>query len=66
MERLLREYVHTLLPGCVGSLMHGTIHLGWALDSGNRWMIIEGLAYMAFSYLSCNPDKAYPATHGSG
>ncbi len=65
MERLLREYVHTLLPGCVGSLMHGTIHLGWALDSGNRWMIIEGLAYMAFSYLSCNPDKTYPATHGS-
>jgi hypothetical protein len=28
-------------------------------------MIIEGLAYMAFSYLSCNPDKTYPATHGS-
>lgn len=59
MERLLREYVPILLPGCVGSLMHATIHIGWALDSGNRWMIIEGLAYMAFSYLSCNPDRAY-------
>jgi len=64
MDRLLREYVPILLPGCVGSLMHGTIHLGWALDSGNRWMIIEGLAYMAFSFLSCNPDRTYPATRG--
>ncbi len=61
MERLLGEYVPSLLPGCVGSLMHGTIHLGWALDSGNRWMIIEGLAYMAFSYLSCQPEKTFPS-----
>jgi hypothetical protein len=65
MERLLGEYVPRLLPGCVGSLMHGTIHLGWALDSGNRWMIIEGLAYMAFSYLSCHPERTYSATRGS-
>ncbi len=64
MERLLGEYVPSLLPGCVGSLMHGTIHLGWALDSGNRWMIIEGLAYMAFSYVSCHPERTYPATRG--
>ncbi len=64
MERLLAEYVPILLPGCVGSLMHGTIQLGWALDSGNRWMIIEGLAYMAFSYVSCNPERTYPATRG--
>jgi hypothetical protein len=62
IERLLVEYVPSFLPGCVGSLMHGTIHLGWALDSGNRWMIIEGLAYMAFSYLSCHPERTYPAT----
>jgi hypothetical protein len=61
MERLLEEYVPSLLPGCVGSLMHGTIHLGWALDYGNRWMIIEGLAYMAFSYVSCQPDKTFPS-----
>jgi hypothetical protein len=61
MDRLLELYAPTLLPGCVGSLFHGTIHLGWALDSGNRWMIIEGLAYMAFSYVSCQPDKAFPS-----
>ena len=61
IERLLAEYVPSLLPGCVGSLMHGTIHLGWALDSGNRWMIIEGLAYMAFSYVSCQPEKTSPS-----
>ncbi len=65
MERLLREYVPILLPGCVGALMHSTIHIGWALDSENRWMIIEGLAYMAFSYLSCNPDRKYPATQSA-
>jgi hypothetical protein len=59
MDRLLEEYVPTLLPGCVGSLMHGTIHLGWALDSSNRWMVIEGLAYMAFSYVSCQPEKTF-------
>lgn len=64
LKRMLEEYVPTLLPGCVGSLMHGTIHLGWALDSGNRWMIIEGLAYMAFSYLSCHPERIYPETPG--
>ncbi len=64
MERLLGEFVPSLLPGCVGSLLHGTIHLGWALDSGNRWMIIEGLAYMAFSYVSCHPERTYPATRG--
>jgi len=65
MDRLLGEYVPILLPGCVGSLMHGTIHLGWALDSGNRWMVIEGLAYMAFSYLTCQPEKTYPSTRKS-
>jgi len=64
MKRILEEYVPSLLPGCVGSLMHGTIHLGWALDSGNRWMIIEGLAYMVFSYVSCHPEKTFPETFG--
>jgi hypothetical protein len=64
MKRMLEEYVPSLLPGCVGALMHGTIHLGWALDSGNRWMIIEGLAYMAFSYVSCHPEKIFPETFG--
>ena len=48
-----------LLPGCVGALLHGTIHLGWALDAGHRGMTIEGLAYLAFSYVSCYPDRAF-------
>ncbi len=65
LERLFEEYVPSLLPGCVGSLMHGTIHLGWALDSGNRWMTIEGLAYMAFSYVSCQPEKTFSSALGS-
>jgi hypothetical protein len=65
MDRVLEEYVPSLLPGCVGSLMHGTIHLGWALDSGNRWMIIEGLSYMAFSYVSCQPEKTFSSSLGS-
>ena len=65
MEQVLAEYMPHLLPGCVGSLLHGTIHLGWALDSGNRWMIIEGLAYMAFSYVSCHPEREYSATVNS-
>jgi hypothetical protein len=64
MKRMLEEYVPSLLSGCVGSLMHGTIHLGWALDSGNRWIIIEGLAYMAFSYVSCHPEKTFPEICG--
>jgi hypothetical protein len=65
MDRVLEEYVPSLLPGCVGSLMHGTIHLGWALDSGNRWMVIEGLAYMAFSYVSCQPEKTFSSNLGT-
>jgi hypothetical protein len=64
MKRMLEEYLPSILPGCVGALMHGTIHLGWALDSGNRWMIIEGMAYMAFSYVSCHTEKSFPATRG--
>ena len=62
MKRMLEEYLPNLLPGCVGALMHGTIHLGWALDSGNRWMTIEGMAYMAFSYMSCHTEKTFPAS----
>ncbi len=65
LERVMETYVPTLLPGCVGSLLHGTIHLGWALDSGNRWMIIEGLAYMAFSYVTCQPEKTFSSSLGA-
>jgi hypothetical protein len=64
MDELLRRYVPRLLPGWVGSFTHAAIHLGWALDVRNRWMAIEGLAYMAFSYVSCHPERA--ATDRSG
>ncbi len=59
LEGLLRTYVPPLLPGWVGSFTHATIHLGWALDAGSRWMAIEGLAYLAFSYLVCHPERAH-------
>lgn len=58
MDELLRRYLPPLLPGWVGSFTHATIHLGWALGANHRWMTIEGLAYMAFSYVSCNPERA--------
>ncbi|MGW2368903.1 questin oxidase family protein [Streptomyces sp. NPDC001667] len=57
-DELLRRYVPALLPGWVGAFTHATIHLGWAIDAENRWMTIEGLAYMAFSYVSCHPERA--------
>jgi len=57
LEQTINVYVPELLPGCVGALLHGTIHLGWALDSGHKGMTIEGLAYLAFSYVSCYPER---------
>jgi hypothetical protein len=64
MDELLARSVPTLLPGWVGAFTHATIHLGWALDVNHRWMTIEGLAYMAFSYVSCHPERAFPAPRG--
>ncbi|KDM93314.1 questin oxidase family protein [Photobacterium galatheae] len=58
MAAVLQQYVPTLLQGWAGALTHGTIHLGWALDIQHRWMIVEGLAYMAFSYVPCHPERA--------
>ncbi|MEW9553341.1 questin oxidase family protein [Nonomuraea sp. NPDC050783] len=60
LEEVLRRYVPELLPGWTGSFTHATIHLGWALDVGHRWMAIEGLAYLAFSYSTCHPERARP------
>ena len=59
LEQTLKVYVPELLRGCVGALLHGTIHLGWALDAGHRGMTIEGLAYLAFSYVSCYPERTF-------
>jgi len=64
LDALLRQYIPTLLPGWVGSFTHAAIHLGWALDEGNRWMAIEGLAYMAFSYVTCHPHRAISIPRG--
>ncbi|MEO3868330.1 questin oxidase family protein [Nonomuraea sp. B12E4] len=58
LDELLARYGPALLPGWTGSFTHATIHLGWALDAGHRWMAIEGLAYMAYSYATCHPERA--------
>ncbi|WP_084211808.1 HAD-IA family hydrolase [Pseudonocardia acaciae] len=57
LAEVLRRYVPTLLAGWVGAFTHATIHLGWGLDAGSRWMTVEGLAYLAFSYDSCHPER---------
>lgn len=62
MPTLLTQYLPLLLPGWVGSLTHAAIHLGWALEINHRWMIIEGLAYMAFSYIDCHKERAFFST----
>ncbi|WP_186645551.1 questin oxidase family protein [Fluviispira vulneris] len=55
-DQLLKKYLPELLPGWAGSLAHATIHLGWGLSVNNRCMMIEGLAYMAYSFISCQPE----------
>lgn len=64
LDEVLRRYLPTLLAGWVGSFTHAVIHLGWALDAGSRWMAVEGLAYLAFSYVSCHPERSGPAGPG--
>ncbi|MFE9172401.1 questin oxidase family protein [Streptomyces kebangsaanensis] len=66
MPGVLRHYLPHLLPGWAGALQHATIHLGWALDAGSRWMVIEGLAYLAFAHVSCHPERTFPADTGRG
>lgn len=58
LDVVLARYLPRLLPGWVGAFTHAAIHLGWALDAGSRWMAIEGLAYLAFAYVPCHPDRA--------
>lgn len=54
----LARFIPTLAPGFVGALLHGTIHLGWALDADEPDMVIEGLAYLAFTFVSSHPERA--------
>ncbi|MGF1703644.1 questin oxidase family protein [Photobacterium makurazakiensis] len=58
IDMVVEEYVPYLIGGWAGALTHGTIHLGWALHVNHRWMIVEGLAYMAFSYVPCYAERA--------
>ncbi|MCP3061442.1 questin oxidase family protein [Myxococcus sp. K38C18041901] len=60
MDAVLARYLPRLLPGWVGAFTHATIHLGWALDIDHPWMAVEGLAYMAFSFVSCHPERIAP------
>lgn len=66
MPELLRRYLPHLLPGWAGALQHATIHLGWALAAHHRWMAIEGISYLAFSSVSCHPERSAPSgAHGA-
>lgn len=54
MQQTLDGYAPTLLAGCAGSLIHGLIHLGWALDTGHETMIVEGDApYLLATWNAC-------------
>jgi|GEM_PF-669786 len=57
LEETLARHLTALSPGFAGGLLHGVIHLGWALDAGSVEMAIEGLAYLAFVWVSSHPDR---------
>ncbi|CDG20380.1 conserved protein of unknown function [Xenorhabdus poinarii G6] len=57
-EQVLARYLPDLIDGWVGSLTHGTIHLGWALLADHKEMSVEGLAYMAYSYVPCYSQRS--------
>eukprot|EP00892_Ulva_mutabilis_P004626 jgi/Ulvmu1/2535/UM139_0002.1 len=63
MDAVLAEHMPRLIQGAAAALTHGIIHLGWGLDAASRWMTIEGLAYMAYTYLDVHPDRFTPAVH---
>eukprot|EP00465_Bigelowiella_longifila_P009157 CAMPEP_0185254096 /NCGR_PEP_ID=MMETSP1359-20130426/2731_1 /TAXON_ID=552665 /ORGANISM="Bigelowiella longifila, Strain CCMP242" /LENGTH=314 /DNA_ID=CAMNT_0027836727 /DNA_START=357 /DNA_END=1301 /DNA_ORIENTATION=- len=56
MNILLQTYGPVVMQGSSGALLHGVIHLGWAIDACHRAMIIEGLSYMAFTYVTTHVD----------
>jgi hypothetical protein len=60
LDGVVALYAPQLLGGWVGAFTHATIHLGWALDAGSRWMAIEGLAYMVFTYVPVHAGRAAP------
>ncbi len=62
LKAVLQEFLPQLLPGWVGALTHGAIHMGWALDAANEWMCIEGLAYMSYVYVDMQPQRCFQDT----
>ena len=64
LSEVLRLALPVLLPGWIGAFTHATIHLGWALDAASRGMAIEGLAYMAYTYVSCRPELKHRSNTG--
>ncbi|KSB91706.1 hypothetical protein AS593_06700 [Caulobacter vibrioides] len=59
-------YGPELLTGWIGAFTHATIHLGWALDAGSRWMAIEGLAYLVFTHVPAHAERAGLDAAGAG
>lgn len=57
LDSVLQEHLPLLITGWAGAFTHATIHLGFGLDIGNRCMILEGLAYMAYTYVDCHPER---------
>jgi Questin oxidase-like len=56
-NQLVHFYAPDLIvSGVAGSLTHGIIHLGWAIDAKSPWMIAEGLAYLNFGHLGVDPN----------
>jgi hypothetical protein len=58
LDGVVALYGPQLLTGWIGAFTHATIHLGWGLDAGSRWMAIEGLAYLVFTYVPVHAERA--------
>jgi hypothetical protein len=42
IKTVVQRYAPMIAPGAAGGLMHGIIHLGWAVDANNPDMVAEG------------------------
>lgn len=60
IDLLVQEYAPDVVSSVAGGLTHGIIHLGWAIDAQNEWMVCEGLAYMSFGFVAADPKKFLP------
>eukprot|EP00039_Didymoeca_costata_P029590 m.25348 g.25348 ORF g.25348 m.25348 type:complete len:424 (+) comp7698_c0_seq2:154-1425(+) len=56
-QETLRQYAPTLLPGSMGALTHAIIHVGWALDAQHTDMTVEGLTYLAYTFVDIHPER---------